>query len=428
MTNANADSEVDFIEKFELNRLISLLRESGYCVVGPKIEQNAIVYAELESAADLPLGWSDVQEPGIYRLRRTDTESYFAYNLGPHSWKQFLFPPRITVATADRTEEGWRMESAKDDLRKYAFLGVRACELRAIAVQDRIFMGGSYIDPVYQKRREAAFIIAVNCTQAAKTCFCTSMDSGPRCSNGYDLALTEITNGFEIEIGSEAGAVVLQRLAHRPITNAESAIACNERNQAVAQISKHMSTEGIRDLLLKNLEHPRWDQMAESCLSCANCTMVCPTCFCSSVTEVADLQGDHVERQRTWDSCFNLDFSYIAGGIVRNDRRSRYRQWLTHKLASWHDQFDSSGCVGCGRCITWCPVGIDLTEEVAAIRNEPCESRTLPVIQPSESRVCSVSSGSAPRQTIPYVAKILIRRTNRAWETNRDRQATSSRH
>ena len=108
--------------------------------------------------------------------------------------------------------------------------------------------------------------------------------------------------------------------------------------------------------------------MAERCLTCGNCTLVCPTCFCTNVEDVGDLTGDHAERWRVWDTCFSVDYSYIHGGSVRPSGRARYRQWLTHKLATWHDQFDSSGCVGCGRCITWCPVGIDITQEVAAIR------------------------------------------------------------
>jgi ferredoxin len=131
---------------------------------------------------------------------------------------------------------------------------------------------------------------------------------------------------------------------------------------------RSLDTEGIRDLLFSNLEHPRWDEVASRCLSCTNCTLVCPTCFCSSVTEVADLSGDRVDRERQWASCFTLDHARIHGGSVRSTTASRYRQWLTHKLAGWIDQFGSSGCTGCGRCITWCPVGIDLTEEVAAIR------------------------------------------------------------
>ncbi|MCB0197785.1 MAG: 4Fe-4S dicluster domain-containing protein, partial [Anaerolineae bacterium] len=122
------------------------------------------------------------------------------------------------------------------------------------------------------------------------------------------------------------------------------------------------------NLLYQNLEHPRWDHIANRCLSCANCTQVCPTCFCSDVVEVSDLENHKDERLRVWDSCFSLDFSHVHGGNIRPTTRARYRQWLTHKLASWIDQFGTLGCVGCGRCITWCPVGIDLTEEVRAIR------------------------------------------------------------
>jgi sulfhydrogenase subunit beta (sulfur reductase) len=203
---------------------------------------------------------------------------------------------------------------------------------------------------------------------AGANCFCTSMKTGPRCRSGFDLALTELPEGFLIEVGSDSGSETLQLLQARTAAIEESQAADLARQQAELQITKTLDTTDIRNLLLSNLDHPRWTEVATRCLSCTNCTMVCPTCFCSSVSEVSDLQGDHVERQRQWDSCFNLDFSYMNGGNIRNDMRSRFRQWMTHKLASWVDQFGSSGCVGCGRCITWCPVGIDLTVEVAAIR------------------------------------------------------------
>ena len=139
-------------------------------------------------------------------------------------------------------------------------------------------------------------------------------------------------------------------------------------------MGREMNTDGIHDLLLANLEHPRWEEVAGRCLTCGNCTMVCPTCFCTSVEDTSDLAGVSAERSRRWDSCFTMDFSYIHGGSVRASPKSRYRQWMTHKLATWWDQFGSSGCVGCGRCITWCPVGIDITEEVRAIRAEPAPS------------------------------------------------------
>ena len=357
-----------FLARNQLDHLIQTLTENGYQVVGPTVDQEAIVYDEISSASDLPVGWTDIQEPGKYRLQRRDDEAYFGYVVGPHSWKKYLFPPVTLVASADRSETGWKMSTPETESPRYAFLGVRACELAAIRIQDKVFLGGPFVDPTYQRRRTAAFIIAVNCTQAAATCFCTSMNTGPRCSSGFDLALTEIADGFLLEIGSDPGQSVAARLVTQRATSEQLEQGCAARKQAVEQIHKQMDTTGIRDLLMNNLRHPQWEEVAKRCLSCTNCTLVCPTCFCSSVTEVPDMTGDHIDRERSWDSCFNIDFSYMNGSPARNSIQSRYRQWMTHKLATWQDQFGSSGCVGCGRCITWCPVGIDLTEEVAAIR------------------------------------------------------------
>lgn len=351
-----------------LDELLGLLRDQGYEVIGPTIDQDAIVYDTIASTDDLPRGWTDEQQPGSYRLKRRDDDALFGYVVGPHSWKRYLFPPLTTVLVSERTESGWRMRSPEEESPRYAFLGVRACELAAIAVQDRVFAEGDYVDPIYQSRRNNAFIIAVNCTQAAATCFCTSMDTGPRCRAGFDLALTELSTGFVVEVGSERGAELLDQLALRDATQDELNRANEARHVAVTQIQRKLDTSDVHDLLLNNLEHPRWNAIATRCLSCTNCTMVCPTCFCSSVEELPNLSTERVERQRHWDSCFNVDFSYMNGGTVRNSIRTRYRQWLTHKLATWTDQFGTSGCVGCGRCITWCPVGIDLTEEVAALR------------------------------------------------------------
>jgi sulfhydrogenase subunit beta (sulfur reductase) len=276
------------------------------------------------------------------------------------------------LMAARRTPDGFIADVPADQVGPYAFIGVRACDLNAIAVQDRTFLNGPYVDPTYKARREAAFIVVVNCGQAGRTCFCVSMKTGPLAKTGYDLAFTEILEDgrheFLIEAGSDRGEEVADELRTRPATDSDSSAAQRMVERAVAQMGRSMDTVGLKDLLYRNMEHPRWDNVAARCLSCANCTMVCPTCFCSTVEEVTDLTGDHSERWRRWDSCFTADHSYIHGGIVRPTTLSRYRQWMTHKLATWIDQFQTSGCVGCGRCITWCPVGIDITEEVRAIR------------------------------------------------------------
>jgi ferredoxin len=355
-----------FLATQDLQPLIDALRSDGYEVVGPTLQQEAIVYDRITSVGDLPRGWTDEQEPGKYRLARRADAALFGYVVGPHSWKKFLFPPHAALLRAQKLAEGWKFESPPDDPPRLALLGVRACELAAIAIQDRVFAGSEYVDPLYVERRRRLFIIAINCTQAGGTCFCVSMGTGPECQSGFDLALTELAAGFVVEIGSELGKALLDRVASRPATPDEVQEAASRRQQATHQ-SRSIDAEGVHDLLLSNLQHPRWNEVAERCLSCTNCTLVCPTCFCSSVSDVSDLAGEHIERQRHWDSCFNLDFSYMNGGAVRQQIRARYRQWLTHKLATWIDQFGTSGCVGCGRCITWCPVGIDITEEVAAI-------------------------------------------------------------
>lgn len=357
-----------FLSRERFGELIRELTRRGYEVVGPTIRQGAIVYDRLASVDDLPRGWTEHQEAATYRLERRHDERYFGYTVGPQSWKQFLFPPVAVVATATETETGWtsRQEDHGEPPR-FAFLGVRACESAAIAVQDRVFLQENYSDPIYRARRERAFFVAVNCTQAAATCFCASMNTGPRCTSGFDLALTELDSGFVLEIGGERGREVASSLPLRHATDEERTEAESARSRAIGEQTRSLPVDEVRDVLMKNLRHPHWEQVAERCLSCTNCTMVCPTCFCSSVHEVTDLDVTRIERRRTWDSCFNFDFSYMNGEVVRNTIASRYRQWLTHKLATWHDQFGTSGCVGCGRCITWCPVGIDLTAEVAAI-------------------------------------------------------------
>ncbi len=305
------------LAKKDFQSLLDLLWNDGYRVVGPTVSQEAIIYDEVRTVDDLPCGWTDEQSGGTYRIKRRDDDAWFGFVVGPHSPKRYFFPPQVTVAQAERTSNGWQMQSVDDDEPPVALLGVRACELAAIAVQDRTFMHDRYVDPIYRRRRERALIIAVNCTQAASTCFCTSMNTGPRCTKGFDLALTELPDGFTVEVGSERGAAVLSCLPTKIAPPKFQKLAEAARQQAVDQITKRLDTTDIRNLLLDNLEHPRWEEVATRCLSCTNCTMVCPTCFCSSVNDVSELDGSHVKRERQWDSCFNWDFSYMNGGIVR---------------------------------------------------------------------------------------------------------------
>ena len=360
------------VERQHFQHVFNSLQARGYQVVGPTVREQAIVYDSLASVDELPVGYTDEQDGGSYRLKRRHDGALFGYNVGPHSWKKFLHPPIIRLWQAERKDGSFQINPERQQPEKLALLGVRSCELHAIAIQDRVFTNAHYKDPIYASRRENVCVIAVNCGQAGGTCFCVSMQTGPEATSGFDLALTEVLDAarhfFVIEVGTELGVSILGDVPHRAASEDDLRLAERAVANAAAQMGRSMDTVDIKGLLYRNLENKRWDDVASRCLTCGNCTMVCPTCFCTTVEDTTDLTGTQAERWRKWDSCFTMDFSYIVGGNVRASSKSRYRQWMTHKLASWIDQFGTSGCVGCGRCITWCPVGIDITEEVRAIR------------------------------------------------------------
>jgi ferredoxin len=353
--------------------LVDVLIGRGFTVIGPTVRDGAIVLAELRSADELPYGWGVELEAGRYRLRERSDGAAFANAAGPQSWKSFLYPARVREWSADRVEGELVLTADQAVPFRYAFLGVRPCDLRAIAIQDRVLTGGAYRDPVYAGRRSGALLIVVECTEPGATCFCVSMGTGPAAGPGYDLVMTEVVDEdghrFWIRGGSQEGAEILAELPARPADPETRETARAGVTAAADRMGRTMPEADLRELMAGTLDAPRWDDVAGRCLTCGNCTMVCPTCFCTTTEDVTDLTGDHAERWRLWDSCFDLDFSHLHGGPVRASSRSRYRQWMTHKLGTWHDQFGSSGCVGCGRCIVWCPVGIDITEEAAALHD-----------------------------------------------------------
>lgn len=364
-----------FLPHHRFDEFLQILRTDGYTCIGPKVRDSAIVYDVLEHADQLPWGIRDHQAPGEYRLEKIDQHEAFSFANGPQAIKPILFKPRETVWKVVRNSEGKLIFQAENPPENpVAIIGARACDLAAMSIQDKVFLEKDHVNENYQKRRNSLFIVAINCTYSSHNCFCVSAGTGPFVKNSYDILMTELQNGFTVSLGSEKGQQIISRL-NLSCARPEQ---CQQSEKRVEQAAKMQTkriplnnTRELRDLLFSNLDHPRWEEVAERCLSCGNCTSVCPTCFCHSEVEVPALDGNASTHQREWDSCFTAGHSYLSGsGVVRDDTRKRYRQWLTHKVGSWFDQFDTSGCVGCGRCITWCPVGIDITEELAAISGE----------------------------------------------------------
>ena len=361
-----------------LGRLISLLTEQGYEVLGPRIEGAAIRWGPLEKLADLPSGVGAESLPGHYRLQGRDGPERFAWGPSPDSVKRWLHVPEERFAHAtkgdgngDNGNGAFHILPEDPPSARFAFLGLRPCDLAALARLDRVFLEDRYIEECYAARRREALFIVVNCTTAVETCFCASMECGPRAGTGFDIALTERVEEeaatYLAENGSARGLALLEALA-APRAEAGFIADCREACKRAASCqTRQVDWKIAPAVLLRSFDHPRWEQTARRCLVCGNCTLACPTCFCVNTIEQTAIDGQSGERRRLWDSCFTQNFSYIHGGSVRTSVKSRYRQWLSHKLAWWQMQFGAPGCTGCGRCIAWCPAGIDITEEFAML-------------------------------------------------------------
>jgi NAD(P)H-flavin reductase/ferredoxin len=362
-----------FLPRDRLDDLLIALAAGGRRVVGPTVADGAIVFADLSRAESLPAGWTLATAPGRARLDRLPDgpgeARVFAYPVSGEGIKRFTFPSRVDVLSMSTSDDG-RIQvtvEGQGEPGPLAIVGARACDLAALGVHDRVLAEGPAVDPDYAARRRDLLIVAVDCAVAGSTCFCASMGAGPEVTSGADMVITELDDGFVVRVPTPAGERVVEALHLSAASDDRIAAAAAQAAATRAALGTAAIPPNPRDLLLGNLDHPRWDAVAERCIACANCTLVCPTCFCTGLEVRSGFDTAASSASRTWDSCFTEGYAQIAGGSFRPRHRDRYRQWLTHKFATWWDQFGTSGCIGCGRCIAWCPVGIDVRAELNAI-------------------------------------------------------------
>lgn len=355
-----------YFPRNRLAELLGLVRRAGFRVIGPRVDQGALVYREIDGVDDLPQGLVDEQSPGRYRLIANGSSRHFSWANGSSGIKPFIFAPRERLWRVDRDANGIHFRPLMNIAPRTAVLGVRACDLAALILNDAHFLRNEFPDPYYRIRRENLLLIAVNCSHAAPTCFCVSTGDGPEVLRGYDLLLDELDDGYLIRSGSPSGDEIMLKFPAVAASEVQCDMASAQLDTCRQQQRALPPAPELCDLM-NRLDHPAWDKVAEQCLACGNCTAVCPTCFCHREVEAPALDGQSSVHRRDWDSCFNEDHSYLVGELVRPDIKLRYRQWMTHKLATWQAQYGRSGCVGCGRCTTWCPVGIDFVAQAKAL-------------------------------------------------------------
>jgi ferredoxin len=360
-----------------LPKLILNLRSLGYAVVGPKLADGTIRLTEITRFEDMAAGVVDVQAPGKYRLEGSSSFVFSGVN-GPDSAKKFLHPACVQLVRLE-DERGPRVQRAFHADKKYAFFGLRPCDLKAVEVLDRVMMMPQYEDPVYVPLRRNSIVIVVNCGRAGENCFCASMGTGPKAKGGYDVAVTELPGRVVVDV-VDGRMDLMEGVQMKPATEEDLREEQALVDKVTGDLQKRIDRENPSDFIYEGVESPVWKDVAERCLGCGNCTMVCPTCFCNIITDVTDMRDGSVTRERVWDSCLSKNFTYSAGGNPRLERKARYRQFVMHKFAYWPDQFGLYGCVGCGRCITWCPVGIDISETVNEILRSQGDKRPLPEV------------------------------------------------
>jgi sulfhydrogenase subunit beta (sulfur reductase) len=360
-----------YLPRSQLQRLLDQLLAEGYRCLGPVVEGGEIRYAGVERSEQLARGVRVTLAPGSYQLVREDTSGSFSCSPGAQTLKPLLFPPREAL---------WRNSLGKDGALDFQFvaeqtsplavIGVRACDFAALALLDRHFLTGEDGDPHYRARREALLLIGVDCAIPAATCFCAATGDGPAIEEGADLIVTELSDGFILRPGSSRGNRIVDALSLSPATGGQLQEGRALGQKAAAMQTRRLPPGDLSSGINQRLGHGYWELVGSRCLSCGNCTAVCPTCFCHGTHTELTLDGSVATQVREWDSCYAPDHSSLHGHPLRRDTAMRYRQWLSHKFANWQAQFGRIGCVGCGRCITWCPVGIDVTQVLQELLEE----------------------------------------------------------
>lgn len=329
------------VMKKDLNDFVSELRDE-FLILGPRKKRSQHVFSGIDDVQDLDL-------------------DYLTTILPP---KKLFFPPKDTVLLFDGIGEP---VSAPLEKKKQLVFGIHSCDLNGLLLLDKVFQKDiSY--PRYIERRKNATIIALTCTKVGDTCFCDSMGTGPAPIEGFDVLLTDLGNRFLVETATAEGRRLAAKMKTIEAKDSDLKLKTSLVSETKMKFRKKVNTKGLAETLARRLDHPIWKQLGEKDLACAQCVMSCPTCFCMDIRDQWENAPGETSRCVEWDACFLLEFAEVAlGGNFRKDRGARLRQFMGHNLswggsAQYGPVSGQHKCVGCGRCIRVCPVGIDITE------------------------------------------------------------------
>jgi sulfhydrogenase subunit beta (sulfur reductase) len=341
------------VKKEDIDAWVEDLRRE-YTVCAPVTTERITSFRDIESARDIDWDYTSTTLPPAKTINT----------------------PQETLLRFRKNGNGYRPEEVLPQVKKRVLLGVHPCDLHGILVLERTYLGEKK-DVHYAARRAGVLIVGLNCQNVRENCFCASVGTGPFFGywmgqgppQGCDVLLTDLGDRFLVETFGETGEQLLRNVEASPQTSDDVGEKLKREAAAQERFRKKLNTTDLPALLKRNARHPTWKITGNSrCLSCTNCNMVCPTCFCYDIWEKSTLDLSVIERIRRWDSCQDERFAEVHGGNFRSTREARLRQFVSHKLSYWVEQFGCFGCVGCGRCISWCPTGIDLTEIAAEIR------------------------------------------------------------
>lgn len=318
---------------------------SDYKIFAPQRKDNAIVFDVMKNVNQVVLHYSNSVKPP----------------------KEIFFPQTQTLFGYERSPE-LKITDPPKEPKKAMLWGVRPCDARSFLILDELFYW-DYEDDLYRNMRDKTVIIGLACTDPHHNCFCTSVGGKPHSKEGLDVLLTDLGDRYYVEILTKKGEEVIRKPKDlfTKATEKEKKLRDKIQSEAEGKVTKNVEVAGVKEKLDELFESDYWERRSATCVGCGICTYLCPTCHCFDITD--EDRGKCGRRIRTWDTCMVPEYTVHASGYnPRPGKKSRLRNRVFHKFNYYPKRFDKIACVGCGRCITRCPVGIDIVEVLEDVK------------------------------------------------------------